>query len=285
MNLSYLYIIRIPIIAEYTAPAKKRKTRSVDEFDEDFFGSSKEESTKSSKVTPKPKKKKPFVPSVDLEPEFYCSFIEALPSGCMLESLLEIWKFESDRLPTSKNDIISALNETKISPYSGHDMDFEHLLGGVVRDADGRIISAKALLARYNLYVNFSQADSSKVGNMAGTEDWASESTMAWEQKFLNKISSLKNKLENNSTDNFRLFYSAGRRFVYCRFEYNSTSILMIPCHSSYGDISNETMFEDIDKLAFGIILMFIYMQFVLSRFSWTEIRVSFFLLTTNDAF
>lgn len=161
---------------------------------------------------PKKKPKKPFVPSVDLDPEFYCSIVESLPSGCMLENLLEIWRFESDRLPTTKSDIISALNETKVSPYSGHDMDFEQLLGGIERDESGKIISAKAILARYNLYVNFSDTDSSKIGNLAGTEDWASESTMAWEQKFLNVISKLKNNLEINSTDNFKMFYSAGRR-------------------------------------------------------------------------
>uniref|UniRef100_A0A336MF82 CSON014056 protein n=1 Tax=Culicoides sonorensis TaxID=179676 RepID=A0A336MF82_CULSO len=247
----------IPIIAEFTASDKSRKGRDVDDFDENFFGTETPQISSSEIISKsnsnKKKAKKPFVPSVDLDPEFYCSIVESLPSGCMLENLLEIWKFESDRLPQSKNDIISALNETKVSPYSGHDMDFEHLLGGVERDETGRIISAKSLLARYNLYVNFSQADSSKIGNLAGTEDWASESTMAWEQKFLNIISKLKKTLETNSTDNFKLFYSAGR---------------------SYGDISNETMFEDLDKLAFGIILMFIYMQLVLSRFSWTEIRI-----------
>lgn len=161
------------------------------------------------------------MPSVDLDPEFYCSIVESLPSGCMLESLLEIWSFESEKLPMTKSDIISAVNETKVSPYSGHDMDFEHLLGGVERDETGRIISAKALLARYNLYVNFSQADSSKVGNMAGTEDWASESTMAWEQKFLKLISRLKNILESNSTDNFKLYYSAGRRYIFS-FDYSN---------------------------------------------------------------
>lgn len=47
-------------------------------------------------------------------------------------------------------------------------------------------------------------------------------------------------------------------------------------CCFSYGDISAEAMFSDMDKLAVGVIIMFIYMQIVLSKFSWTEIRVSF---------
>ncbi|XP_063708133.1 patched domain-containing protein 3-like [Culicoides brevitarsis] len=259
---------KIPIIAEYTTSERKpKKPRNVKNDSAENFFSSKEEITTEN---PKPKKKKPSKPfeaSVDLPSDFYCSLVESLPSGCLLENLLELWNFEDERLPQSKNEILGALNETVISPYSGHQMDYEHLLGGVTRDESGKIVAAKALLARYNLYVNFSQADSSKVGNMAGTEDWASESTMAWEKKFLNLISKMKKTLENNSTDNFKLYYAAGR---------------------SYGDISNETMFEDIDKLVFGIILMFIYMQLVLSRFSWTEIRIqlsSFGLMAVGMGF
>lgn len=33
-------------------------------------------------------------------------------------------------------------------------------------------------------------------------------------------------------------------------------------------------MFQDMDKLIVGIILMFVYMQVVLSKFSWVELRV-----------
>lgn len=33
-------------------------------------------------------------------------------------------------------------------------------------------------------------------------------------------------------------------------------------------------MFKDMDKLIYGGIVMFVYMQLVLSKFSWTEFRV-----------
>lgn len=42
----------------------------------------------------------------------------------------------------------------------------------------------------------------------------------------------------------------------------------------SFGDISAATMFQDMDKLIVGIIVMFVYMQVVLSKFSWVELRV-----------
>lgn len=44
--------------------------------------------------------------------------------------------------------------------------------------------------------------------------------------------------------------------------------------YGSYGDISEESMFKDMDKLIYGGIVMFVYMQLVLSKFSWTEFRV-----------
>lgn len=42
----------------------------------------------------------------------------------------------------------------------------------------------------------------------------------------------------------------------------------------SFGDISAATMFQDMDKLIVGIVLMFVYMQVVLSKYSWVELRV-----------
>lgn len=42
----------------------------------------------------------------------------------------------------------------------------------------------------------------------------------------------------------------------------------------SYGDISAATMFQDMDKIMFGSVLMFIFMQLVLSKFGWVQLRV-----------
>lgn len=44
----------------------------------------------------------------------------------------------------------------------------------------------------------------------------------------------------------------------------------------SYGDISSATMFQDMDMVFIGAGLMFVYMQIVLSKFGWTEFRVSY---------
>lgn len=96
--------------------------------------------------------------------------------GCLQRNILELWKFKAKRIEElTKDDIILALNRTKISPYTGHEMNFAHLLGGIVRDDNGKIISATSILSTWFLHVQFSDVDTNKIGNMAGTEDWVSE--------------------------------------------------------------------------------------------------------------
>lgn len=45
----------------------------------------------------------------------------------------------------------------------------------------------------------------------------------------------------------------------------------------SYGDISSATMFQDMNKIVVGNVLMFVYMVLVLSKFGWIELRVRIF--------
>lgn len=42
----------------------------------------------------------------------------------------------------------------------------------------------------------------------------------------------------------------------------------------SFGDISNNSMFQDIDKLCLGVFIMVLYVQFVISKFNWLEARI-----------
>lgn len=186
----------------------------------------------------------------------YCEMVESLPKGCMRENFLELWKSNRERIQNlSKDDIISKLNRTEYSPETGHAANFVSMLGEVARDSDGKIISAKSLISSWMLHINFSEVDSSKLGNNAGTEDWATFNTLAFEEKFLEIMERLKEEIE---TDDLKIYYSAGR---------------------SYGDISSKAMFQDMDKVFYGVGLMMIYMILVLSKFSWTELRFTLALV------
>jgi Niemann-Pick C1 protein len=78
----------------------------------------------------------------------------------------------------------------------------------------------------------------------------APENALLWEERFLKIMERLQKELNG---DGFAVYYAAGR---------------------SYGDVSAEAMFQDMDKLSIGVTMMFIFMQLVLSKFSWVEIRL-----------
>lgn len=140
--------------------------RQTFDFDDDLFD---EDLT----VRPIAKPSKPFNPSVDLNPTVYCGIIESLPMGCLMQNLLEIWRFDENIIGNlTKQDILNAINLTTISASSGHDSDFVGLLGGIKRNSSGHIISATALMSHWMVYLNFSMVDHDTTGNDAGTEDW-----------------------------------------------------------------------------------------------------------------
>lgn len=182
----------------------------------------------------------------------YCAIVDSLPKGCMRENFLELWKSNYKKITNlTRNEIITKLNETDVNPESGHAANFVSLLGGIERDNEGLIVSAKSLISSWMLHINFSEVDSTKLGNIAGTEDWATYNTMVFEQKFIETLKRLKSELDS---EDITIYYAAAR---------------------SFGDISSKTLFQDIDKLILGVVLMMVYMLLVLSKFSWTELRVT----------
>lgn len=119
--------------------------------------------------------KRPFNPSVDAPSALYCMIVNSLPRGCMTQNILELWKFNAERIANlTVDDVLSALATTTISPTSGHDTDFTQLLGGIQRNESGHIVAASSLLTHWMVYVNFSAVDHEKTGNLAGTEGWVS---------------------------------------------------------------------------------------------------------------
>lgn len=113
----------------------------------------------------------PFNPSVDLPQFIFCSIVENLPIGCMIQNFLELWDFNVDKIKDlSKQDILNALHTTHRSLTTGHEANFERLLGGVTRNESGHIVAAKGLLTNWMVYINFSNVNHDKVGNSAGTE-------------------------------------------------------------------------------------------------------------------
>lgn len=192
--------------------------------------------------------KKMFDPSFKITTKQYCSIVSKLKLGCMHENILDMWNAET--LNLTNHDITEKIDTTYINRVTGHEMNFTTLLGAVERDTNGHIISAKSLLTKFNLHLNFSEINIDRTGNSAGTESWTTVDIMRFEEKFLILMGKLKREFETND---IKIYYGAGR---------------------SYGDISEKTLFQDISKVIFGALLMTIYMVFILSKYSWVELRI-----------
>lgn len=228
---------KIPVIPDMAMRRKRALGSSL--FTDSIFSDETES-------TPTPK---PYEPSIDVDPAIYCDIVNSFELGCVKKSILDLWKYNITTIASlTQDEIIDKINSTKISPVLGHDMEYVSSLGGVERNNDGKIISAKSIILIWFLHVNFSSVDMQKTGNNAGTEVWVSESALAWEEKFIETMG----KVAADAPLGLNLFYESGR---------------------SYGDISENTMFGDIDKLALGVITMFVYIIIILSKFNWVEMR------------
>ncbi|XP_024875784.1 NPC intracellular cholesterol transporter 1-like isoform X1 [Temnothorax curvispinosus] len=196
-----------------------------------------------------------FEPSIHVDSNTYCSIIESLPMSCLVFSILDLWDFDSDKIEKdSTEEIITKVNTVKVSPRLGHTMNFSELLGDVTLDERGRIIAAGAIRTDMMVHVSFLNVDMDKIGNNAGTADWATEDVLKWESAYLENVINLSNQLqsERNMNDSLKLYYEAGR---------------------SFGDISATSIFQDMDKLVIGSVLMFLYVLTILSNQNWVEWR------------
>ncbi|KAG7307929.1 hypothetical protein JYU34_006545 [Plutella xylostella] len=189
-------------------------------------------------------------PTLWLNHDFYCDFLKNFPYVCLQENILDLWKNDLKVISNLTNhDIVTSVNTVNVNPETGHPVDYKQMLGGVKYGESGQIVSAESVVLTWHTVVNMSSVDLNEVGNLVGTEDWVSLPLAKWEIEFL----ALLEKLSHNSSD-INVYYEAGR---------------------SFGDISGSAMFSELDKLFAGIFLMFIYIQFAMSRCNWLEIRLT----------
>lgn len=117
--------------------------------------------------------KKGFDLGVHIPVTLYCTVSNNLPKGCLFYSILDIWDFDSNLIRSqTKEDIVQKINSVNISPTLGHPMNFTELLGGIVKDEEGKVISAKVVKTHWMVYINFTKIDMNEMDNDAGTADW-----------------------------------------------------------------------------------------------------------------
>ncbi|KAL6264423.1 hypothetical protein P5V15_004532 [Pogonomyrmex californicus] len=239
-NISWTDVcMKIPVISDYTQRKKRQSSPLEDDFFDDDLITNVNESL--------------FEPAVHVNTKLYCSIFDSLPMGCLMFSILDIWNFDNAKIEKdSPEEIITKINTVNVSSTLGHPMNFNELLGDVTLDEKGRIIAAKAVRTDLMVHVNFLNVNMDKIGNMAGTADWATDDVLKWEAAYLKNAENLSNKLQSERSGNnsLTLYYEASR---------------------SFGDISGTSIFQDIDKLIIGIFLMFLYVLTILSNYNWVE--------------
>ncbi|CAB3239013.1 unnamed protein product [Arctia plantaginis] len=189
-------------------------------------------------------------PTLWVDDEFYCEFLESFQYTCLQNNILDLWKTNMTNIKNlTRHDIIKKVQNVKENPITGHPFDYTQILGGKEYDEHGQLVSAKSVMLTWYTQVNMTTIDLNEVGNLVGTEDWVSIPLSIWEGSFLETIGSMSLNLTGT-----QIFYEAGR---------------------SFADISGSVMVKDLDKLVLGILLMFFYIQFALSRFNWLEVKLT----------
>jgi Niemann-Pick C1 protein len=193
-----------------------------------------------------------FVPSVHLPSDYFCGILKTLRQGCLQENLMELFEYNETKLAEmTLEDVLAVLNTTKTSPVTGHEVDYAQQLSGIVRNATGHIVAAKALMIRLMVPVKVNEVRSEELKNAFG-EEWVTPEILAWEEEFNRQMADLKMLLDDEET---KIYYSAA---------------------SSQSDARVFIQSSEVNKELLGFLLMFVYMQLVLSRVSWVEARVSF---------
>ena len=155
-----------------------------------------------------------------------------------------MWRYEEDLIrSTTREEILAAVNLLVKSPWYGYSSGYQHLLGGVERNATGHIVSARTAYMIWTLEVPEGVDFVSKTGLEINPAD---ATTIQWEQQFLE-----------------------------IAFNMSSSEVRLIPhAGSSFSDVSSDAVFLDIYLVLIGYVAMFIYTIVMLGKVNTMEIRL-----------
>ena len=143
----------------------------------------------------------------------YCSFLSSLTSECLRASILDLWDFDRSKISNlTRQKVLDDINSAARSPTFGFDFDFSTLLGGVQRDADGNVVSARAAASVFTLQVKSGEEEKGDHDDKADTVTWVahgmapvSRDVLRWEKRFVNTLQKL-------DLDSMEVFFKAERR-------------------------------------------------------------------------
>ncbi|XP_023348188.1 uncharacterized protein LOC111716912 [Eurytemora carolleeae] len=191
--------------------------------------------------------------SNDFYPVPYCAVAQSTELACYEENIVELWgdsgsyNQESDALIESltEEDILRTINTNNISNIFLKEKNFKEMLGGIKYNHNGEIIGAGAVLIKFYTSVNVSAV---KLFGTASRGEKIDTVSYSFEGEMI--------KLLTNKT------------------EFPAEMVSYVSVQRQFFESFVGQTFKDSDKLGMGYALVFIYVNFMLSKLNCVEQRV-----------
>ncbi|CAL4059866.1 unnamed protein product [Meganyctiphanes norvegica] len=179
--------------------------------------------------------------SLSLSRNDYCDSVSSLPSLCFESSLLEIWGLNEDIIMgLTDQQIVNDINSATVSAVFGYKKDFLSHLGSVEKDESGRIISAKAATHFWITHLDLEAIERGESNIDEGTGDVVDAAGLLFESAWVNTVL---NDTERHPNVN-----------VYAQ------------AASSFGKVSEASIWSDVKWLVFGMCLMFSFINSTMGK-------------------
>jgi len=185
-------------------------------------------------------------------PDLYCGCVEATETACYEQNIIELWgdqgtyseESEKKIASLSKEDILNTINNRNVSQIFMKDFNFKELLGDVKYNYKGEVIGAGSVEMKFFTTVNVTDV---KIHGTATRGEKIDVESYEFEGKM---VSLLQN----------RSWFPSG------------VSSLVNIQRQFFDSFVGQT-FKDADKLVGGYILVFVYVNLMLSKLNCVEQR------------
>jgi len=186
-------------------------------------------------------------------PDLYCGCMEAAPTVCFEQSIIELWGDQGHYTDKSRqqieklteNEILDTINNKNVSGIFMRDFNFTELLGDIKYNSKGEIVGARSVQMRFLTTVNVTAVKlfgTATRGEKIDVESYTFEGEM---------IELLQN-----------------------RSEFPTSLISYVNIQRQFFDSFVGQTFKDADKLVLGYMLVFLYVNMMLSKMNCVEQRI-----------
>nr|XP_045607427.1 patched domain-containing protein 3-like isoform X2 [Procambarus clarkii] len=179
--------------------------------------------------------------SLKLPRDQYCDSVISLPKMCLETSLLEVWGLNENIIRNLTDEqVVEDVNSARLSEVFGYKVNFTSYLGSVTYDEAGRVVGARAAMHMWVTVVNQTALDQGNIVVDQGSGELVDTAGFTWEKAWVDTV------LNNTSRPKDILVYAQAA--------------------SSFGSVSDDNIWGDVQWLAVGFMMMCIFVNLTLGR-------------------